>query len=140
MLPIIQAVAHPTGAAPEFPHISLPSGMEHFLFISSLHRKTQPICLQGTEERGHTLPIRLSSLTRLTLKTLLGRFPKCTCACPSRMRAVVQKCHRESTCQCSVPFGRCSVPFGNEAFDYFPIVDKDTTQIISLHILVKKSS
>ena len=83
-LPIIQVVAHQTGATPEFPHTSLPSGMEPFLFISSLHRKTQPVCLQGTEERRHTLPIQLSSLTRLTLKTLLGRFSQMHLCLPSQ--------------------------------------------------------
>lgn len=119
---------------------TFPSPQGWNIFIWSLYRKTQPICLQGTEERGQTLQTQPSSLTRLTLKTLVRRYPKFTCVCPVRFRAVVQKCHCKSTCGCLVPFGRCLVPFGNEAFDYFPIVDKDTTQIISLHILVKKSS
>lgn len=32
------------------------------------------------------------------------------------------------------------VPFLKDTFDYFPVRDKDMAQIISLHILVKKSS
>lgn len=32
------------------------------------------------------------------------------------------------------------VPFLKDTFDYFPVRDKDTAHIISLHILVKKSS
>ena len=32
------------------------------------------------------------------------------------------------------------VPFLNDTFDYFPVRDKDVAQMISLHILVKKSS
>lgn len=36
--------------------------------------------------------------------------------------------------------GSLLVPFLNDTFDYFPVRDKDVAQIISLHILVKKSS